>query len=171
MSRFLSIQTMMILAVAILGGMSACKKNQTGPANIPFDPAFVGVWYSDSDAVGFEVLSDGSSRTLVVDSAGTLQYAASGSGFAGAISLTLLSGKDGNLTANVRYHEGGIDTTLAIPGIYSFSNNNNTLSISFPNPASGGQLYTMVFQRTSIGAVVRPKTVSASPVVRRRIQE
>jgi hypothetical protein len=142
--------------------MSACKKNETGPSTIPFDPAFVGVWYSDSNAVGFEVLSDGSSKTLTVDTAGRLQYASPGTGTTGAISLTLLSAKDGNLTANVRYYVPGyVDTTVAIPGVYSFSDNNNTLSISFPNPASGGQLYTMTFRRSSIGAIVRTQTGKA----------
>lgn len=149
--------------IAALFLFNACKKNSTGPETILFDPAFIGVWYSDSNAVGFEVLADGSSKTLVVDTAGTLQYATPGSGTANAISITLLGGKDGNLTARLHYVVPGfIDTTLIIPGTYSFSNNNNTVSISFPNPtSSGGALYTMVFRRSSVGAVVRPRSGSA----------
>ena len=153
---------LLLTITAIVITLAACKKNETGPTGIPFDPAFVGVWYSDSNAVGFEVLSDGSSKNLEVDSAGTLQYAISGSNSTSPITLTLLSASNGNLMANERYHiQGFIDTTVAIPGVYTFSNNNNTLSISFPNPSSPGQLYTIVFVRSSIGAVVRPRTSSA----------
>jgi hypothetical protein len=170
MNHLLRCQTYYALLIAILCTLSACKKNGTGPKEIPFDQAFVGVWYSDSNAVGFEVLADGSSKTLSVDTAGTLQYATPGSGATSAISLTLLSGKDGNLTANIRYYVAGfIDTTFVLPGTYSFSNNNNTVSISFPNPtSSGGSLYTMVFRRSSIGALVRPRAGSAQPGRRSR---
>ncbi len=148
--------------------LSSCKKNSTGPSSIPFDAAFVGVWYSDSTAIGFEVLADGSSKTLAVDTAGTLQYATAGSGATNGLSLTLLSGKDGNLMARVRYVVTGfIDTTLSIPGVYTFSNGNNTLSITFPNPTTGGQLYTIVFRRTSIGAIVRAGSAASGVVIRR----
>jgi hypothetical protein len=162
MNRFPKTRTVYAMLIAILCALSACKKDGTGPKEIPFDPAFVGVWYSDSNAVGFEVLADGSSKTLVVDTAGTLQYATPGSGTSGAISLTLSSGRDGNLSVKIRYYVQGFnDTTVILPGTYTFSNNNNSVSITFPNPASGGQLETMVFRRSSIGALVRPRSGSA----------
>ena len=149
------------LVFALIIAFGACKKNETGPSDLLFDPAFVGVWYASSDSVGFEVLSDGTSKTLIVDTAGTLQYATPGAGTTGAISITLRSAKDGNLLASLRYHVPGfIDTTLSLPGTYVFSNSNNTLTISYPNPLSGGQISSLVFQKSSIGAVVRPRSAS-----------
>jgi len=154
-----------IVALCVLG---ACQKDATGP-NVVFDSAFVGVWYSDSDQVGFEVNSDGTSKTLIVDTAGTLQYATATSGAPGAISLTLVSGLDGNLIAKVRYDVPGfVDTTFQIPGTYAFSNSNNTLTINFPNPSSPGQVLTMVFRRSSIGAVVRVNSSASRAFLRRR---
>jgi len=151
------------LSFVVLLVFNSCKKNETGPQGTSFDPAFVGVWYSDSIATGFEVLADGSSKTLIVDSAGTLQYAIPGTGATSEISLSLLGAKDGNLTANVRYYVPGFfDTTVTIPGTYVFSNNNNTVSITFPNPQSPGQVETIIFRRSSIGAIVRAKSRSES---------
>ena len=159
----LSSSKVLSLSIVVICLFSACKKNETGPESLLFDPAFVGVWYASSDSVGFEVASDGSSKTLIVDTAGTLQYTTAGSGTTGAISLTLISGNSGNLMANLRYHVPGfIDTTIAIPGTYVFSNSNNTLSITFPNPLSPGQTKVLVFQRSSIGAVVRPRSSFAA---------
>ncbi len=167
MAQKIPSRLLLFASIATLIIFGACKKDTTGP-DVQFDPAFVGVWYSDSNQVGFEVSPDGSSKTLVVDTAGTLQYATANSGAPAAVSLTLLSGSNGNLTARVRYYVPGfIDTTVTIPGTYTFSNNNNSLSISFPNPMSPGQLYTMAFRRSSIGALVKVKSGVVGTIPRR----
>lgn len=163
MHRSPALRSFWLLLIVSLIVLSACKKSTTGPKAPTIDPGIVGVWYSSDDSLGFEVLSDGTSKTLVIDTAGKLQYApASGAGASG-LSLAVTQAQNGNLTALVTYKVPGfIDTTLTLPGVYTLSNNNNTLSITFPNPLTGGQPFTIVFQRSSIGAVVRPKSASAS---------
>ena len=152
----------MLVAAAILITLIACKKSSTGPV-VTIDPNLVGVWYSSSDTLGFQVSSDGSSTTLVVDTAGKLQLPAPGSTSSSTLTLTVVSALNGNLTAHVRYYiPGFIDTTITLPGTYELSNNNNTLSITIPNPVtSPPQPTTIVFVRSSIGAVVRPRSSTA----------
>ncbi len=147
-------------SIALLIALASCKKDSTGPV-ITIDPNLVGVWYSSADTLGFQVLADGSSATLVVDTAGKLQLPAPGNANTATFSITVLNAVNGNLTARVRYYiPGFIDTTVSLPGTYAFSNSNNTLSISFPNPLTS-QSTTIVFVRSSIGAVVRPKSAAA----------
>ncbi|GEM_PF-1807538 len=137
---------------------NACKKDETGPNHSPIDPAFVGVWYSSADMIGFEVRADGNSSTLTVDTAGTLQYAKPGDGLTANLSLTIIEAGSGNLKADITYKSGSTDTTVIVPGVYTFSNNNNTVSITFPNPLTSLQSI-MLFERSSIGALVKPKTI------------
>jgi hypothetical protein len=149
------------IAIVSICLVSGCKKNSTGPVTPSIDPNFVGVWYSSTDTLGFQVSSDGSSTTLVVDTAGKLQLPIAGSTSSSTLTLTVVTAVNGNLTARVKYYiPGFIDTTITLPGTYAFSNNNNTLSITLPNPLTS-QPTTIVFVRTSVGAVVRPSSSAA----------
>jgi hypothetical protein len=146
--------------IALLFLWNACSDDGPESNDSPIDPAFIGVWYASSDSVGFEILTDGTSKTLVVDTSGKLQYSSPGPSLAGAISIALLTAKNGNLTAKVRYNVPGfIDTTVTLPGVYTFSNNNNTVSITYPSPLNGLQSI-LVFQRSSVGAIVKPRKLA-----------
>ena len=134
-----------------------CSK-ETSPTESPVDPALSGVWYSSNYGVGFEVLNDGSSKTLVVDTAGKLQYNIPGVEVNSALVLTITKAKDGNLTSILRYKQPGIDTTETLPGTYVLSGNGDTLSVTIPNPLASTQQVTIVFIRSVIGEIVRPKS-------------
>lgn len=152
----------LLAAAAILLALTACNKNSTAPPVVTIDPKLVGVWYSSADTMGFQLSSDGSTTTLVVDTAGKLQYPTPGSTNSNTVSLTFVNASNGNLQARIRYYvPGSIDTTVTLPGTYVFSNNNNTVSISFPNPLTS-QVATSVFVRSSIGAVVRQRAGTAA---------
>jgi hypothetical protein len=137
--------------------LTGCKK-ESSPTEPIVDPSLNGVWYSSEYSVGFEVLSDGSSKTLVVDTSGKLQYNPPGGEVNSSLILTITKAKDGNLTSILKYKQPGIDTTMTIPGTYVLSNNGNTLSVTIPNPLNITQQITIVFIRSAIGAIVRPKT-------------
>ena len=134
-----------------------CSK-ETSPTESPIDPALSGVWYSSNYGVGFEVLGDGSSKTLIVDTAGKLQYNPTGVEVNSALVLTITKAKDGNLTGNLRYRQPGVDTTMTLPGTYVLSGNGDTLSVTIPNPLASTQQITVVFIRSAIGEIVRPKS-------------
>jgi hypothetical protein len=72
--------------------------------------------------------------------------------------LTITKAKNGNLASILRYKQPGIDTTMTIPGTYVLSDNKNTLSVTIPNPLNSVQQITVVFIRSVIGEIVRPKT-------------
>jgi hypothetical protein len=134
-----------------------CSK-ESSPTEPSVDPALNGVWYSSVYGVGFEVLGDGSSKTLVVDTAGKLQYNPPGTEVNSALVLTITKAKEGNLTSILRYKQPGIDTTMTLPGTYILSDNGNTLSVTIPNPLASTQQITIVFIRSAIGEIVRPKS-------------
>jgi hypothetical protein len=134
-----------------------CTK-ETSPTESLVDPALYGVWYSSYYSVGFEVVSDGSSKTLVVDTSGRLQYNPPGAEVNSALVLTIIKAKDGNLTSILRYKQPGIDTTETLPGTYVVSGDHKTLSVTIPNPLQSTQQITVVFIRSVIGEIVRPKT-------------
>jgi hypothetical protein len=134
-----------------------CKEENSATEPV-IDPVLDGVWYSSDYGVGFEVQSDGSSKTLVVDTSGKLQYNPTGADVNSALVLTITKAKAGNLTAILRYKQPGIDTTMTLPGTYALSNNGNTLSVTIPNPLSTVQQITVVFIRSAIGEIVRPKS-------------
>ena len=145
------------LAGVVLLTLIGCKKADS-PTEPVIDPSLNGVWYSSDYGIGFEVLSDGSSKTLVVDTAGKLQYNPSGAEVNSAVILTITKAKDGNLTGILRYKQPGVDTTMTLPGTYVLSGNGNTLSVTIPNPLASTQQITVVFIRSAIGEIVRPKT-------------
>jgi len=142
-----------IIIVTLIG----CNKGDS-PTEPTVDPSLNGVWYSSEYSVGFEVLSDGSSKTLVVDTSGKLQYNPPGAEVNSSLILTITKAKNGNLASILRYKQPGIDTTMTIPGTYVLSDNKNTLSVTIPNPLNSVQQITVVFIRSVIGEIVRPKT-------------
>jgi hypothetical protein len=145
-----------LLAGILVVAMTGCKKGDS-PTEPTVDPSLNGVWYSSEYNVGFEVFSDGSSKTLVVDTAGKLQYNPPGAEVNSSLVLTITKAKEGNLTGIVRYKQPGIDTTMTIPGTYILSGNHDTLSVTIPNPEGGAQI-TIVFIRSAIGEIVQPKS-------------
>ena len=145
------------LAGVVLLTLIGCKKADS-PTEPTIDPSLNGVWYSNQYGVGFEVLGDGSSKTLVVDTAGKLQYNPSGAEINSALILTIVNAKDGNLTSILRYKQPGIDTTMTLPGTYVLTGNGDTLSVTIPNPLASTQQITVVFIRSVIGEIVRPKS-------------
>jgi hypothetical protein len=140
-----------ILALAFIG----CKKEDS-PTEPTVDPSINGVWYSSEYTIGFEILSDGSSKTLVVDTAGKLQYNPPGGEVNSSLMLTITKAKEGNLTCILRYKQYSIDTTMTIPGTYVLSSNHDTLSVTIPNPLIITQQITIVFIRSAIGEIVKP---------------
>jgi len=148
------------LVIALLIMLSACKKDDS-PVEVvsPIDKIFNGVWYASYEMVGFEVLSDGTSKTLTVDTAGRLQYAKPEDGIRAKITLVITEAGSGNMKANATFQ--GYDTTYTLFCVYTFTENNNTVSITFLSPLNG-QSTTMVFRRSAIGELVKPKTSPAS---------
>lgn len=146
------------LVIALLLILAACKKDESPVQVSPIDQIFTGVWYASAEMVGFEVLSDGTSRTLTVDTAGRLQYAKPEDGIRGNLTLVITEAKNGNMKANATFK--GYDTTYTLLCVYTFSDNNNTVSITFLSPLNG-QSTTMIFRRSAIGEVVKPKSSAA----------
>jgi hypothetical protein len=142
-----------LAVIAFIG----CKKEDS-PTESAVDPALFGVWYSNDYGVGFEVLDDGSSKTLIVDTAGRLQYNPPGAEVNSSLILTILKAKDGNLTSILRYKQPGTDTTETLPGTYILSDTHDKLTVTTPNPLNSTQQITVVFIRSAIGAIVRPKS-------------
>ena len=145
------------IACLIAMTLTGCKK-ESSPTEPAVDPALYGVWYSSVYGEGFEVLSDGSSKTLVIDTTGRLQYNPSGAEVNSTLILTIIKAKEGNLTSILRYKQPGFDTTMTLPGTYILSENGNTLSVTIPNPLASTQQITIVFIRSAIGEIVRPKS-------------
>ena len=131
-----------------------CKKDDgVSPTSSKIDPALIGAWYAPAYSVGFEISSDGSARTLVVDSSGKLIYASSQLNSI-PLALSLVEAKNGNLKAYIYYMESGKEDTILTPGTYTLSNDGNTLSITVPDPRFPGQQVTIEFKRTTVGANV-----------------
>ena len=146
-----------LLAIIMALTITGCKKGNS-PTEPAVDPSLTGVWYSNQYSVGFEVFNDGSSKTLVVDTAGKIQYNPPGGEINSSLVLTITKAKAGNLTSILVYKQPGIDTTMTVPGTYTLSNDRNTLSVIIPDPMSSLQQITIVFIRSVIGGIVQPKT-------------
>jgi hypothetical protein len=141
-----------IIVISIIG----CNKGDS-PTEPIVDPSLNGVWYSSEYSVGFEIKSDGSSKTLVVDTAGKLQYNPPGGEVNTSLILSITKAKEGNLMCILRYKQPGIDTTRTIPGTYILSVNSDTLSVTIPDPSNIMHQITIVFIRAAIGEIVKPE--------------
>ena len=140
-----------LIAPIVFGG---CKKdNGVSPTSSKIDPALIGAWYAPAYSVGFEISSDGSTRTLVVDSSGKLIYAPSQLDSI-PLAISLIEAKNGNLMAYIYYMESGKEDTILTPGTYTLANAGNTLSITVPDPRFPGQQITIEFKKTTVGANV-----------------
>ena len=157
MQHWINQNRVIILFAGIIAfGLIGCKKDDS-PVEPTVYSALNGVWFSNEYTIGFEILGDGSSKTLVVDTAGRLQYNPSGGEVNSSLSLIITKAKEGNLTAILKYKQPGIDTTMTIPGTYTLTGDHNTLSVTIPNPLASSQQITIVFIRSSIGEIVKPK--------------
>ncbi len=140
----------MIVPIIFFG----CKKDDgvsTTPSNI--DPVLIGAWYAPAHIIGFDVSSNGSVRTLVVDSFGKLIYASPQLDSI-PLAISLVEAKNENLKAYVYYMQSGKEDTILTPGTYILSTDANTLSITIPDPRFPGQQVTIEFKRTTVGTDV-----------------
>ncbi|MGB2869681.1 MAG: hypothetical protein WBD36_14590 [Bacteroidota bacterium] len=155
------LKSLMFVLLAAIGLMlvvtPGCKKDNPLTDNATIDPALLGVWYSAQTAFafgvpGFEILSDGSTKNLLIDSTGKIQYAPAS--VDSVFKLTLESAKGGLMKGTLRVKiPGTVDTTAMILAPYALSNNNSTLTLTLPDPSSG-QLVNVVFTKSAIGAAV-----------------
>jgi hypothetical protein len=136
----------------------SCKKDNPVD-NTAIDSNLVGVWYNQSDTVGFQILSDGTMNNLDVDSSGYLRYAALDT-IKGVLILRIESARSGIITLHGSYISLTSRTDSVATGTYSFSNNFNTLTLSLILPLKGASQATFVYVRSNVGA----KVVSGSLV-------
>ena len=140
------------LLAAVFVVFSGCKKNN--PVEPPaVDPALVGVWYNSVDSVGFEIVADGTMKNLDV-AAGKLEYAPPQDTVTGSLTFDIESAKNGVISIKGVYKSQSIDSTYITTGTYSFSNNENTLTLTLLVPLNGGSETTFIYKRSSVGAVV-----------------
>jgi hypothetical protein len=140
------------LLVAAFVALSGCKKNN--PVEPPaVDPALVGVWYNSSDSVGFELLADGTMNNLDV-AGGKLEYAPPQDTVTGSLTFNIESAKNGAIAIKGVYKSQAIDSTYITTGTYSFSNNENTLTLTLLVPLNGASQATFIYKRSSIGEIV-----------------
>ena len=147
----ISISLCFLLAAAFVV-LSGCKKNNpvTPPA---VDPTLVGVWYNSIDSVGFEISADGTMKNLNVVG-GKLEYAPAQDTVTGSLTFNIESARNGALSIKGVYKSQSIDSTNITTGTYSFSNNENTLTLTLLVPLNGGSETTFVYKRSSVGSVV-----------------
>ena len=125
------------LFAAAFALISGCKKNN--PVEPPtVDPALIGVWYNSSDSVGFEILADGTMKNLDV-AGGKIEYAPPQDTATGSLTFNIESAKNGVISIKGVYKSQAIDSTYITTGTYSFSNNENTLTLTLLVPLNGGQ--------------------------------
>ena len=140
------------LLVAAFVALSGCKKNN--PVEPPaVDPALVGVWYNSSDSVGFELLADGTMNDLDV-AGGKLEYAPPQDTVTGSLTFNIESAKNGVISIKGVYKSHTIDSMYITTGTYSFSNNENTLTLTLLVPLNGSSETTFIYKRSSVGAVI-----------------
>jgi len=147
----ISLRLCFLLAITF-AAFSGCKKNN--PVEPPaVDPALVGVWYNSVDSVGFEIVADGTMKNLDV-AAGKLEYAPPQDTVTGSLTFDIESAKNGVISIKGVYKSQAIDSTYITTGTYSFSNNENTLTLTLLVPLNGGSETTFVYKRSSVGSVV-----------------
>jgi hypothetical protein len=150
---------LLISIVVLLMPCMGCKKSSPIEIEKPaIDSDLIGAWYNAKDTVGFEVFSDGSTKTLTVDSLGKLQYMpAKDTVKRGTIILTILKTDGEEIQLRIVYRiPKFIDTTVTVVGQYSFSSKKDTLSLTVPDPSSGKPT-TVIYRKASIGELVIPR--------------
>ena len=149
-----SIKNLFILAISLLIFWSCKKDNPVEPPLI--DPKLVGVWYNGVDTVGFEILADGTMKNLQVDTEGRLEYAPPQDTVTGALTFKIESARGSAISLRGTYKSHTIDSTYVTTGIYTFSNNDNTLTLTLIVPLNGASEVTFVYKRSFVGEVVVP---------------
>ena len=153
----LAVQFGFVVTLLLLG----CKKNSIDPEPELIDSRLFGVWFSSQDTSGYEVLRDGTMKFLMVDSNKKLQYAPVDT-LGLSITLQILKAREGVMTVKVRaLIPGFLDSTVTLFATFSFSNNDNTLTITGPDPMTDS-ITTIVYNRSAIGAVVLPKMAGSA---------
>ena len=151
MSRIRLISSFLLAAAFVV--FSGCKKdNPVTPQAV--DPVLVGVWYNADDAVGFEILNDGTMKNLDT-AAGKIEYAPPQDTVAGALTFNIESARNGAISIKGVYKSHTLDSTYITTGTYTLSNNGNTLTLILLVPLNGNPQATFVYQRSSVGAVLR----------------
>jgi hypothetical protein len=148
------------MAVLLLTGFDACNKDTSiiDDNDPKIDAKLIAPWYNRVDSVGFEVFPDGSTKTLSVDTAGKLQYMpAKDTLKRGTIVLNILKTVNGDIHLKITYRiPRFIDTTVSVVGQYEFSNNEDTLKLTVPEPTTAKPTL-VTYIRSFIGALVAPK--------------
>jgi hypothetical protein len=138
--------------------LSSCKKDLSVDGDgSGIDANLVAVWYNRVDTVGFEALADGTTRNLIVDSLGRVQYMqAKDTVKYGTSILTILKTEGTDISLHLVYRiPHFVDTTFSVVGKYTVSANKDTLHITIPDPDTK-ELLPYVYNRTHVGAVVVP---------------
>ena len=151
--------SIIVIGMLILS-CESCKKDTTiaGDNDPKIDANLIAPWYNRTDSVGFEVLKDGSTKNLSVDSIGRLQYMpAKDTLKRGNIVLTILKTSGGDINLRIIYRiPRFIDTTVTVVGQYEFSSNNDTLKLTVPDPSTSKPTL-VTYIRSFIGALVAPR--------------
>jgi hypothetical protein len=148
-----------LAALTIALCVSSCKNDLSVDGdNSGIDPDLVAAWYNRVDTVGFEAHQDGSTRTLIVDTQGRLQYMpAADTVKRGTIILTITKTEGADISLHMIYRiPHFIDTTISVVGKYTISSNRDTLHLTIPDPDTAEPI-PYVYNRASIGAIVVPK--------------
>lgn len=158
-SRSNSRITILLLLVIALPGSWNCRKDDPVSA---IDSKLFGVWYDGRDTLGYEIEIGGTMRSLDVDSAGILRYAPPQDTVTGQLTLRIESARSGAISIHGAYKSHTVDSVYTATGTYSFSNNDNTLSLVLLLP--GGGKFQPTYVRSSIGAKVmtRGRTIAAA---------
>jgi hypothetical protein len=163
MNSFLKLKISLFFVIVFFSLLlTGCRKNSPTENNKPaIDSDLIGAWYNTKDTVGFEVFSDGSTKTLTVDSLGKLQYMPSKDTLKrGTIILTILKTDGEEIQLRLVYRiPKFIDTTVTIVGSYYFSTKKDTLSLTVPDlsPEGNGKPTTVIYRRSFIGELVIPR--------------
>jgi len=152
---FSSFKNVFILATSLLIFWNCRKDNPVEPPLV--DTKLVGVWYNSKDTVGFEVLVDGTMNNLEVDAGGKLKYAAAQDTVTGALTFKIESARTSAISIRGSYKSHTVDSTYITTGTYTFSNNDNTMTLTLLTPLNGSSEATFVYQRSFVGAVVVPR--------------
>jgi hypothetical protein len=134
----------------------SCKKDLSVESDgSGIDPNLVAAWYNPIDTVGFEAKADGSTKTLIVDAAGRLQYMpAQDTLKRGTMIFTILKTGGSEISLRLTYRiTHVIDTTISVAGEYHLSAFKDTLYLSIPDPNTSEPI-DLMYDRSSIGAQV-----------------
>jgi len=158
-SRSNSRITIFLLSAITLLGSWNCRNDD--PVST-IDSRLFGVWYDSRDTLGFEIETDGTMRSLNVDTTGFLRYAPPQDTVTGQLTLRIESARSGAISIRGAFKSHTVDSIYTATGTYSFSDNINTLSLVLLLPGGGKAQPT--YARSSLGAKVmtRGRAIAAA---------